>query len=66
MEKKTVAVKAFVSEDVRNLFKAVCARKGTSMSDALTALIEEFIEENEKEQRGSTRSPEQERAEAAN
>lgn len=50
MERKTVAVKAFVSEEVRNLFKAVCARRGTTMSDALTTLIEEFIEQNEKEQ----------------
>ncbi len=47
MEKKVVAVKAFVSEEVRNLFKAACAKKGTTMSDALAAMIDDFIEQEE-------------------
>jgi antitoxin component of RelBE/YafQ-DinJ toxin-antitoxin module len=62
MDKKTVAVKALVPEEVRNLFKAACARKGTTMSDALTALIEEFIEEDDKERGSTTLSKQKEAA----
>ncbi|MEI2582370.1 GIY-YIG nuclease family protein [Scytonema sp. PRP1] len=49
-----VEVKAFVTEEVRNLFKAACARKGSTMSDTLTAFIEEFIKEDEEERNAKT------------
>lgn len=54
MDKKVVAVKAFVTEELRNLFKAACARKGSTMSDTLTAFIEEFVKEDEKERNAKT------------
>ncbi len=47
MEKKMVAVKAFVDEEVRNSFKAACAKKGTTMSDTLAAFIKKFIDDAE-------------------
>lgn len=48
MNKKVVAVKAFVSEELRNSFKSACAKEGKTMSDTLTSFIEQFVDEHDK------------------
>ena len=47
MNKKVVAVKAFISEELRNSFKSACAKEGKTMSDTLTSFIEQYVTEHE-------------------
>jgi regulator of PEP synthase PpsR (kinase-PPPase family) len=46
-EQKTVAVKTFVSEELRNSFKAVCAKEGRNMSDVLAEFVEQYVNKRE-------------------
>jgi len=47
MEEKTVAIRAFVSETVRNDFKAACAKAGVTMSDVLAEFIQGYVDKSE-------------------
>lgn len=47
MEEKTVAIRAFVSEALRNDFKAACAKAGITMSDVLAEFIQEYVNKSE-------------------
>jgi len=47
-EQRTVAVKTFVSEELRNSFKAACAKEGRNMSDVLAEFVEQYVNEREK------------------
>lgn len=47
-KEKIVALRAFVSEKLRNDFKAVCAKEGKNMSDVITVFIEDYV--NKKKQ----------------
>ena len=42
-KEKIVALRAFVSEKLRNDFKAVCAKEGKNMSDVLTDFVEDYV-----------------------
>jgi hypothetical protein len=42
-KEKIVALRAFVSEKLRNDFKAVCAKEGKNMSDVITDFIEDYV-----------------------
>jgi regulator of PEP synthase PpsR (kinase-PPPase family) len=46
-EQKTVAVKTFVSEELRNSFKAACAKEGRNMSDVLAEFVEQYVNKRE-------------------
>jgi regulator of PEP synthase PpsR (kinase-PPPase family) len=46
-EQKTVAVKTFVSEELRNSFKAACAKEGRNMSDVLAEFVEQYVNQRE-------------------
>lgn len=46
-EQKKVAVKTFVSEELRNEFKAVCAMEGKNMSDVLAEFVESYVKKEE-------------------
>ncbi len=47
-KEKIVALRAFVSERLRNDFKAVCAKEGKNMSDVITDFVEDYV--NKKKQ----------------
>jgi predicted DNA-binding protein len=47
IEQKTVAVKTFVPEELRNSFKAACAKEGRNMSDVLAEFVEQYVNERE-------------------
>ena len=47
IEQRTVAVKTFVSEELRNSFKAACAKEGRNMSDVLAEFVEQYVNERE-------------------
>ena len=47
MEEKTVAIRAFVSDKLRNDFKAACAKAGITMSDVLAEFIQEYVDKAE-------------------
>ena len=53
-EQRAVAVKAFVSETLRNDFKAACAKEGRNMSDVLAEFVESYVREKEKPTESST------------
>ncbi len=57
IEQKTVAVKTFIREELRNEFKATCAIEGRNMSDVLAEFIESYVRERQKqtEPRSSTK-----------
>lgn len=42
-EKKNVIIKGVVSEELRNDFKAACAKEGRSMNEVLTTLAHEYV-----------------------
>ncbi len=42
-KEKIVALRAFVSERLRNDFKAVCAKEGKNMSDVITDFVEDYV-----------------------
>lgn len=48
-EEKTVTLRAFVRESLRNDFKAVCAKEGKNMSDVLTEFVEDYVKTKEKQ-----------------
>jgi hypothetical protein len=47
-KEKIVALRAFVTERLRNDFKAVCAKEGKNMSDVITDFVEDYV--NKKKQ----------------
>ncbi len=47
MQEKTVAIRAFVCETLRNDFKAACAKAGVTMSDVLAEFIQEYVNKAE-------------------
>lgn len=48
-KEKTVTLRAFVSEKLRNDFKAVCAKEGRNMSDVLTEFVEDYVNKKKKD-----------------
>ena len=42
-------VKTSIAEELRNSFKAACAKEGRNMSDVLSDFIEEYVKERETE-----------------
>lgn len=46
---KLAVVKTSVSEELRNSFKAACAKEGKNMSDVLSDFIEDYVKEWEAE-----------------
>jgi hypothetical protein len=48
VEQKKVVVKALVTQELRNEFKAFCAKEGKNMSDVLVEYIEGYVKRREK------------------
>lgn len=48
VEQKKVAVKTFLTEELRNEFKAFCAKEGKNMSDVLAEYVEGYVKRREK------------------
>ncbi len=48
-KQKLVVVKTSIAEELRNSFKAACAKEGRNMSDVLSDFIEEYVKERETE-----------------
>jgi len=46
-KQKLVVVKTSIPEELRNSFKAVCAKDGKNMTDVLFDMIQEYVEERE-------------------
>ncbi|HEY9637999.1 MAG TPA: plasmid partition protein ParG [Coleofasciculaceae cyanobacterium] len=46
-KQKLVVVKTSIPEQLRNSFKAVCAKEGRNMTDVLFDMIQEYVEERE-------------------
>jgi metal-responsive CopG/Arc/MetJ family transcriptional regulator len=46
-KQKLVVVKTSIPEELRNSFKAVCAKEGKNMTDVLFDMIQEYVEERE-------------------
>ncbi len=46
---KLAVVKTSIAEELRNSFKAACAKEGRNMSDVLSELIEQYVQEREPE-----------------
>jgi metal-responsive CopG/Arc/MetJ family transcriptional regulator len=44
---KTISLRIFMQESLRNTFKAVCAKQGKNMSEVVTEFIEEYIAKND-------------------
>jgi metal-responsive CopG/Arc/MetJ family transcriptional regulator len=46
---KLAVVKTSISEELRNSFKAACAKEGRNMSDVLSDFIEQYVTDRETE-----------------
>lgn len=46
-KQKLVVVKTSIPEELRNSFKAACAKEGRNMSDVLSDMIQQYVEERE-------------------
>ena len=46
-KQKLVVVKTSIPEELRNSFKAVCAKEGKNMTDVLFDMIQDYVEERE-------------------
>lgn len=46
-KQKLVVVKTSIPEELRNSFKAACAKEGRNMSDVLSDMIEQYVEARE-------------------
>jgi len=44
---KLVVVKTSIPEELRNSFKAVCAKEGKNMTDVLFDMIQDYVEARE-------------------
>jgi metal-responsive CopG/Arc/MetJ family transcriptional regulator len=44
---KLVVVKTSIPEELRNSFKAVCAKEGKNMTDVLFDMIQDYVKEQE-------------------
>ena len=42
-EEKTISLRIFMSESLRNTFKAVCAKQGKNMSEVVTEFVETYV-----------------------
>ena len=42
-EEKTISLRIFMSESLRNTFKAVCAKQGKNMSEGVTECVETYV-----------------------
>ncbi len=42
-EEDVVAIRAFIPKELRNDFKAACAKEGRSMSEVLSELMEQYV-----------------------
>ncbi|MDK2412267.1 plasmid partition protein ParG [Aphanizomenon sp. PH219] len=46
-EDKTISLRIFMNESLRNTFKAVCARQGKNMSEVVTEFVENYVTEHD-------------------
>jgi metal-responsive CopG/Arc/MetJ family transcriptional regulator len=46
-KQKLAVVKTSVPEELRNSFKAACAKEGKNMSEVLSDLIEQYVSDRE-------------------
>ena len=46
---KLAVVKTSIPEELRNSFKAACAKEGRNMSDVLSDFMEQYVKERETE-----------------
>jgi metal-responsive CopG/Arc/MetJ family transcriptional regulator len=46
-QQKLVVVKTSIPEELRNSFKAACAKEGRNMSDVLSDFMGEYVKERE-------------------
>jgi hypothetical protein len=42
-EEKTISLRIFMNESLRNTFKAVCAKQGKNMSEVVTEFVENYV-----------------------
>ena len=42
-EEDLVAIRAFIPKELRNDFKAACAKEGRSMSEVLSELMQKYV-----------------------
>lgn len=47
-EEDVVAIRAFIPKELRNDFKAACAKEGRSMSEVLSEFIELYVSQRNK------------------
>lgn len=45
-EAKIISLRAYVPEQLKNDFKAACARQGETMSDVLIRFMEDYVAED--------------------
>lgn len=45
-EEKIISLRIFMPEDLRNEFKAVCARQGRNMSEVVTEFVKGYVTEH--------------------
>jgi hypothetical protein len=46
-EDKTISLRIFMNESLRNTFKAVCAKQGKNMSEVVTEFVENYVTEHD-------------------
>lgn len=47
VEEKTISLRIFMPESLRNSFKAVCAKQGKNMSEVVTEFVKNYVGEYE-------------------
>ncbi|MFM6122911.1 MAG: plasmid partition protein ParG [Sphaerospermopsis kisseleviana] len=46
-EDKTISLRIFMSESLRNTFKATCAKQGRNMSEVVTEFVESYVKDHD-------------------
>ena len=44
-EDKIISLRIFMSQDLRNTFKSVCAKEGKNMSEVITEYVKEYVKD---------------------
>ena len=46
-EDKIISLRIFMSQDLRNTFKSVCAKEGKNMSEVITEYVKEYVKDKQ-------------------
>ncbi len=53
---KTISLRIFMPETLRNTFKAVCAKQGKNMSEVVTEFVEGYVEQHDPDYKKTPRA----------